>query len=70
LNRLVVIGLCIGLFWIASWYEAPKNYYDKSSYPYYPIELTCGIERIIDGDTIIVQCPKSLNNSEKNITFY
>ncbi len=67
LNSLVIVGLCIGLFWIASFYKPPKNRYDQSPYPYYPIELICDIERVIDGDTINVRCPKSLENSEKTL---
>lgn len=67
LNSLVIIGLCVGLFGIASLYEMPKDRYDQSPYPHYPIELRCDVERIIDGDTIVVRCPKSLHGSEKTL---
>ena len=66
-NNFIIIGLCCGLFWIASWYEAPKSRYDQTPFAVYPIELTCEIVRITDGDTVIVKCPKALGNSEKTV---
>ena len=66
-NSLIIIGLCIGLFWIASLYEAPKSRYDKTPYAHYPIKLKCDVDRILDGDTIIALCPISLESTEKSL---
>lgn len=66
-NSFVIISLCIGLAIIASFYQPYQSRYDKAPYPYYPIELRCDLDRIIDGDTVTVYCPKSLETDEKSL---
>lgn len=69
INILVIVSLCIGLVWFASLDEKPQSRYDQSPYSHYPIELTCDISRIVDGDTIVARCPKSLKSSEKTLRY-
>lgn len=67
MNGLIIVGLCFGLYIIALFYEIPSSRYDKTPYLTYPITLVCDLSRIIDGDTIVVNCPKSANNLEKSL---
>ena len=69
LNVLVIVGLCICLFWLSSFDEEPQSRYDKSPYSRYPIELICEISRVVDGDTIVAKCPKSLKSSERSLRY-
>lgn len=69
LNVLVIVGLCICLFWLSSLDEEPQSRYDKSPYSHYPIELMCEISRVVDGDTIVAKCPKSLKSSERSLRY-
>lgn len=67
LRSLVVIGLCIGLWSIATFFYHPANAYDKDPYPYYPLTLECKVVNILDGDTIIVECPRVEDNNKKSM---
>ncbi|GAA5093667.1 thermonuclease family protein [Wohlfahrtiimonas larvae] len=62
-----MIGLCIGLFCIATLYKTPQSRYDQSSFSYYPIELMCDVIKIIDGDTLLLQCPNVTGNIKKTL---
>ncbi len=67
MNGLVVVVLCLGMYWIASFYQLPVDRYDTEPYEYYPITLECDVVEVLDGDTIIANCPKSLESDEKSL---
>lgn len=67
INGLVIVFLCFGMFVIASFYDESTDQYDVEPYEYYPIVLECDVVQILDGDTITVQCPKSLGSTEKSL---
>lgn len=57
-QHLLVPICCILLFIVSSLYVPKGRWYDDEPYDHYPITLTCQLERIIDGDTVVMQCPK------------
>lgn len=67
MSGLVVVVLCLGMYVIASFYQPVIDRYDTKPYEYYPITLECDIQEVLDGDTIIANCPKSLKNDEKSL---
>lgn len=58
MNFMVVTVLCVGLVVVTLFDEKPSAQPSKDPFLYYPTLLTCTVERVIDGDSIIAKCPE------------